>query len=108
MFPPILLIINRYTATADVLTLLGISSITMARVMPIHISPEKDQHEWLHNNCTIRVAKTKALISFTVTAKLICVFVFAYVKCRFSHDAAHITWAFRPVKTQISLVIGPF
>ena len=36
------------------------------------------------------VAKTKALISFAVTAKLICVFVFAYVKCLFSHDAAHI------------------
>ena len=29
-------------------------------------------------NCTIRVAKTKALISFVVTAKLICAFVFAY------------------------------
>ena len=28
-------------------------------------------------NCTIRVAKTKALISFEVTAKLICAFVFA-------------------------------
>ena len=28
--------------------------------------------------CTIQVAKTKALISFAVTAKLICVFVFAY------------------------------
>ena len=27
----------------------------------------------------IRVAKTKALISFAVTAKLICVFVFAYI-----------------------------
>ena len=32
--------------------------------------------------------KTKALISFAVTAKLICVFVFAYAKCWFSHDAA--------------------
>ena len=41
-------------------------------------------------DCTIYVAKTKALISFAVTAKLICVFVFAYAKCRFSHDAAHI------------------
>ena len=39
--------------------------------------------------CIIRVAKTKALISFAVTAKLICVFVFAYAKCWFSHDAAH-------------------
>ena len=32
-------------------------------------------------DCTIYVAKTKALISFAVTAKLICVFVFAYAKC---------------------------
>ena len=40
-------------------------------------------------DCTIRVAKTKALISFTVTAKLICVFVFAYAKSPFSHDEAH-------------------
>ena len=37
-------------------------------------------------DCTIYVAKTKALISFTVTAKLICIFVFAYAKCLFSHD----------------------
>ena len=36
----------------------------------------------------MRVAKTKALISFAATAKLICVFVFAYAKSRFSHDAA--------------------
>ena len=35
--------------------------------------------------------KTKALISFVVTAKLICVFVFAYAKSRFSHDAAHLS-----------------
>ena len=39
-------------------------------------------------NCTIRVAKTKALISFAVTAKLICVFVFTYADCWFSHEAA--------------------
>ena len=31
-------------------------------------------------------SETKALISFAVTAKLICVFVFAYAKCWFSHD----------------------
>ena len=37
----------------------------------------------------MREAKTKALISFAVTAKLICVFVFAYADCWFSHDAAH-------------------
>ena len=35
--------------------------------------------------------KTKALISFAVTAKLICIFVFAYAKCLFSHDAAHLS-----------------
>ena len=30
------------------------------------------------------------MISFAVTAKLICDFVFACAKIRFSHDAAHI------------------
>ena len=53
-------------------------------------------------DCTIREAKTKALISFAVTAKLICVFVFANAKKkkkkkkkkkRFSHnEAAHMMW----------------
>ena len=36
------------------------------------------------------MAKTKALISYAVTAKLICVFVFAYAKIRFSHDEVHL------------------
>ena len=45
-------------------------------------------------DCTIHVAKTKALISFAVTAKLICVFVFAYAKSRFSHDEVQILSAF--------------
>ena len=36
-------------------------------------------------------SENKALISFAITAKLICVFVFAYAKSRFSHDAAHIS-----------------
>ena len=36
------------------------------------------------------MVKTKALISFAVTAKLICDFVFSYVKSRFSHNEAHI------------------
>ena len=34
--------------------------------------------------------KTKVLISFAVTAKLICVFVFAYAKSCFSQDVAHL------------------
>ena len=34
------------------------------------------------------IAKTKALISFVVTAKLVCAFVFAYAICSFSHAVA--------------------
>ena len=45
----------------------------------------------MKRKCTIRVAKTKALISFAVTAKLICVLVFAYAVCWFSHEAAQMT-----------------
>ena len=36
-------------------------------------------------------AKTKAQISFAVTAKLICAFVFAYAKSWFSHGTAHMS-----------------
>ena len=43
---------------------------------------------------TIRVAKTKALISFAVTAKLICAFVFAKAFCWFSYAVAHISMTF--------------
>ena len=46
-----------------------------------------------NRDCAICVAKTKALISFAVTAKLICVFVFAYAKSQFSHDTAHIVFS---------------
>ena len=42
----------------------------------------------------MHVAKTKVLISFAVTARLICVFVFANAKCWFSHDVAHIVHCF--------------
>ena len=50
-------------------------------------------------DCTIRIAKTKALISFAVTAKLICAFVFAYVKTRFSHVKAHCCKGFEGIKS---------
>ena len=46
--------------------------------------------KWRSNN-TIGVAKTKALIGFAFTTKLICVFVFAYVDCWFFHEVAHMT-----------------
>ena len=36
-----------------------------------------------------RICKN-AKISFAVTAKLICVFVFAYAKFQFSHNEAHV------------------
>ena len=35
-------------------------------------------------------SENKGVISFAVTAKLICAFVFAYADCWFSHEAAHI------------------
>ena len=40
-------------------------------------------------------SEKKALISFAVTAKLICVFVFANAKIRFFHDTAHICYQTR-------------
>ena len=42
-------------------------------------------------DCTISVGKTKALISGVFTTHLICVFIFAYAKSRFSHDTAHLS-----------------
>ena len=41
-------------------------------------------------DCTIFMAKTKALISCAVAEQLICAFAFAYAKSRFCHDAAQI------------------
>ena len=40
-------------------------------------------------NCTIRVVKTKVLISFAVTAKLTCTFDFAYADCWLSYATVH-------------------
>ena len=41
-------------------------------------------------DCTTYVAKTKALISCTVTVQLIYAFICAYAKSSFSHEGAHI------------------
>ena len=38
------------------------------------------------------VAKTKALISFAVTAKLVCAYVFAYADCLFSYAVPLLFW----------------
>ena len=43
-------------------------------------------------DCTFDEAKTKALISCAATAQLICAFVFAYAKIRFSNDVAQMTY----------------
>ena len=40
-------------------------------------------------DCTILVAKTKALISCAVTAQMICAFVLAYADCWFSDALPH-------------------
>ena len=53
---------------------------------PVNLGFKKKRH------CTIYGAKTKALISRAVTARLICGFVFAYADCWFSYAAAHIAY----------------
>ena len=53
--------------------------------------------------------KTKALISFVVTVKLICGLVFAYANCWFSHEVAHFNMAYdlqQGKKTEISTKIS--
>ena len=55
------------------------------------------------------VAKTKALISFAVTAKLICIFIFAYAKSRFSDVEAHIcSGLFNRKFMQLTLLFSRF
>ena len=49
----------------------------------------------------ICVAKTKALISFAVTAKLICVFVLAYADHLFSHEAAQMLTSYKNSRINI-------
>ena len=63
----------------------------------------------LKRNCTIRVAKTKSLISCAVTAQLICAFVFAKAKIRFSRDATQMTVLFEFQTTcNVNLLHIPF
>ena len=57
---------------------------------PVFGVSDQVRHFRFRNNCTIYVAKTKALIRCAVTAQLICLFVFAYAKSSFSHDAAQL------------------
>ena len=43
-------------------------------------------------DCTFYVAKMKALISCVVTAQMICTFLFAHAKSRFSDCPAHLLY----------------
>ena len=51
--------------------------------------------------------KTKALISCRVTVQVLCAFVFAYAKGRFSHDMAHIIRIFFPRQPVIRVQLKP-
>ena len=57
---------------------LGCTAAEMARGLQFGFRKMKD--------CSVYVVKTKVLISCVVTKQLICAFVFAYAKIRFSHD----------------------
>ena len=50
-------------------------------------------------------AKLKVLISFAATAKLICVFVFAYANRWFSHEVAHIGTGFSEFHVNVCLFV---
>ena len=55
------------------------------------VQPQKTARKFKKKrNCTLRVTKTKVMISFAVTAKLSCIFVFAYENCWFSYEVAQI------------------
>ena len=57
-------------------------------------------------DCTICVAKTKALISCAVTAQLICVFVFTNADCWFSGMSAHMSYLLVGLKIKRALAFG--
>ena len=56
----------------------AVQQLEMARGLKFVFRKKRDS--------TIKVAKTKVMISFAVT----CIFVFAYAERWFSHDAAHL------------------
>ena len=52
-------------------------------------------------DCTILVAKTKVLISYAVTAQLICDFVFAHADCWYSSAVADMTRYIESMKLEL-------
>ena len=68
-----------YEKTNDLLVRVGLTEVVM-------YSHKRRLNAWNFGfikkmDCTIRVAKTKALISYAITAQLDCTFVFAHADC---------------------------
>ena len=59
-------------------------------------------------NSTIRVAKIEALISFAVTAKLICVFVSVSANCRFFNEVARFCYGKNEKIERMAILRRPF
>ena len=63
---------------------------TSADGLRLEISDLESRGIVQYRDCTIYVVKTKALISFAVTAKMIWAFVFAYANSRFSQNVTQL------------------
>ena len=68
------------SGVSDQVTNLAVQSLNMARGLKFQIQ----KIEGLYYPCSENKGADQ------VTAQLICIFVFAYAKSRFSHDTAHI------------------
>ena len=69
-----------------------------------HDQSQKKARSWnfgfrKKRNCTVQVGKTKPLITFAITVKMVCTFVFTQVKIQFSYDEAEMQI---PVLEQLS------
>ena len=63
--------------------------LSLVRHKPVCTSTEDSQSRLELSDLESKgVAKTDALISYALTAQLVCFFDFAYTKGRFSYDAA--------------------
>ena len=64
-------------------------SNTHAAVKPHKMARGSKFRIWVEDGLYYPYSENKSADQLPVTAQLICVFVFAYAKSRFSHDAAH-------------------
>ena len=61
-----------------------------ARILKFRMYVEEELYYQSSRELYYQSSKNKGADQLAVTAKLICVFVFAYVDCWFSHEAAQI------------------